>query len=92
MSDVHIFKPERWLKQVDGVETYDHQAGPFLTFSLGPRGCFGKKLAYLEMRLILTLLVWNFHFKKFQGELASYETKEGITVMPKHCYVAIEKI
>ncbi|KAL2355233.1 putative Averantin oxidoreductase [Cryomyces antarcticus] len=29
-------------------------------FSLGPRGCIGRHLSYLEMRLILGRLLWNF--------------------------------
>jgi cytochrome P450 len=93
VDDLHLFKPERWLKTNDkGDVIYDAQAGPFLTFSLGPRGCFGRRLAYLEIRLILVLLLWNFHFKQLKGELVSYDTKESVTVMPKVCYVELERL
>jgi cytochrome P450 len=29
-------------------------------FSLGPRGCIGRNVAYMEIRLILGYLFWNF--------------------------------
>lgn len=90
-EDMEVFKPERWLKQgKDGEVVYDPQAGPMLTFSLGPRGCFGRKLAYLEIRLILTLVMWSFNLRKLDGELASYETEESVTRMPRHCYVGLD--
>jgi cytochrome P450 len=41
-ADVHQFNPERWLK-ADG--TFNPNAGPWLPFSFGFRGCFGQKLA-----------------------------------------------
>ncbi|KAH7126340.1 cytochrome P450 [Dactylonectria estremocensis] len=51
------FIPERWLGDPrfanDKVEA-------FKPFSVGPRNCIGKNLAYAEMRLILARWVWNF--------------------------------
>lgn len=98
-EDMEVFRPERWLREAgegdgdgDGRVTFDPQAGPFLTFSLGPRGCFGRKLAYLEMRLMLTLLLWKFQFRKLGGELASYKTDEAVTVMPANCFVGIDLV
>jgi hypothetical protein len=41
-SDVHLFNPERWLTP-DG--SFDANAGPYMPFSFGFRGCFGQKLA-----------------------------------------------
>ncbi|KAK8070922.1 hypothetical protein PG997_011125 [Apiospora hydei] len=94
-GDMHLFRPERWLKtdEEDGSkESFDPQAGPMITFGLGLRSCFGKRLAYLEMRMMLALLVWNFEFKKLEGPLASNEANESITTYPKSCYVALEKL
>jgi cytochrome P450 len=92
-KDIDLFNPDRWLKKDEtGDIVYDSQAGPFLSFGLGPRGCFGRRLAYLEMRMVLTLLLWNFKFRKLEGELASYSTVEAVTVMPKFCYVGLERI
>ncbi|KAK0673247.1 putative isotrichodermin C-15 hydroxylase [Cercophora samala] len=51
------FAPERWLgdpKYADDVRAV------LQPFSVGPRNCIGKNLAYAEMRLILARLLWNF--------------------------------
>jgi cytochrome P450 len=56
-KDIGDFKPERWLKEENGKVVFDAASGPMLTFGLGPRGCFGRRLAYLEMRLVVVLLV-----------------------------------
>ena len=90
---MHLFRPERWLVTSDGSEIrFDGHAGPVLAFGLGARGCFGRRLAYLEIRLVLALLVWNLDFKELKGLLASDETHEGITTTPKYCYVALDRI
>ncbi|ORY68347.1 cytochrome P450 [Pseudomassariella vexata] len=92
-QDMHLFNPERWLKTDEtGKIQYDSQAGPFLAFGLGPRSCFGKRLAYLEIRMVLVLLVWNFVFKPLEGELASSMAVDSLTSNPKYCYVALEKV
>ncbi|KAL4728169.1 hypothetical protein ACLX1H_004905 [Fusarium chlamydosporum] len=51
------FVPERWL----GDPRFANDAKRALQpFSLGPRDCVGKNLAYAEMRLILARLLWHF--------------------------------
>ncbi|RTE83834.1 hypothetical protein BHE90_001594 [Fusarium euwallaceae] len=54
------FVPERWL----GDPRFDNDAKRALQpFSIGPRDCIGKNLAYAEMRLILARLAWNFDIR-----------------------------
>jgi cytochrome P450 len=36
-------------------------------FSLGPRGCIGRNLTYVELRLILGALLWNFDLEFVDG-------------------------
>jgi len=36
-------------------------------FSLGPRGCIGRNLAQLEIRLIVARLLWNFDIEIVDG-------------------------
>ncbi|KAI1810386.1 cytochrome P450 [Poronia punctata] len=97
-QDMHLFKPERWLKtpppsNPEGKEeTFDPKAGPLLAFSLGPRMCFGKRLAYLETRIVLALLVWNFRFEKLPDGLSSREAFDAITTSPVQCFVRLTKI
>ncbi|KAK0707965.1 cytochrome P450 [Lasiosphaeris hirsuta] len=59
--DPDSFIPERWFD--DGVRDErfrrDRQDA-FQPFSVGPRNCIGKNLAFVEMRLILARLIWNF--------------------------------
>jgi cytochrome P450 len=57
------FIPERWLP-----EAKDEPASPFFSdkrdvvqlFSVGPRDCIGRNLAYAEMRMVLARVLWNF--------------------------------
>ncbi|KAJ5977320.1 hypothetical protein N7501_000662 [Penicillium viridicatum] len=37
-------------------------------FSVGPRNCIGRNLAYVEMRLILARMVFNFDMELDQPE------------------------
>ncbi|GAW17744.1 hypothetical protein ANO14919_072100 [Xylariales sp. No.14919] len=92
-SDMHLFKPERWLKTDEkGNVVYDAQSGPMMAFSLGPRGCFGRRLAYLETRIVLALLVWNFEFHKLSDSLSSRDSYDTITKNPYRCYVSLTKV
>jgi cytochrome P450 len=94
-SDVGEFKPERWLNsekekqgseeaEVDGVR-FNALAGPMLSFGGGPRGCYGKRLAYMEMRILLVLLIWHFEFlpitssSNSQGGFEEKEQSKGST-------------
>ena len=48
-ADTVTFNPVRWLTHDEkGAEVYDKRAGPQLGFGQEPRGCFGKKLAYIQ--------------------------------------------
>ncbi|KAI9659484.1 MAG: hypothetical protein M1821_001742 [Bathelium mastoideum] len=53
------FIPERWLNERNLIFDND-QRMVFQPFSVGPRNCIGRNLAYAEMRLILAKLLWNF--------------------------------
>ncbi|KAK1579576.1 cytochrome P450 monooxygenase [Colletotrichum navitas] len=91
-ENVGDFVPERWLKEGSGSEVFDSKAGPFMTFGHGPRACFGKRLSYLEMRIVLFLLVWSFEFLELSEELSSWDSYSGLTTIPKSCYVKLEKV
>ncbi|ELR05414.1 hypothetical protein VC83_03574 [Pseudogymnoascus destructans] len=51
------FIPERFLDDPRFASDNKHALQPF---SLGPRNCVGRNLAYAEMRLILAQVLWNF--------------------------------
>jgi cytochrome P450 len=54
-KDPYAFVPERWM---DKENTTD-KLGASNPFSLGPRGCIGRNLSYMEMRLITAKLLWH---------------------------------
>lgn len=59
-KDGDVFAPERWLGDRRFVTDNKEASQPF---SIGPRSCIGRNLAYLEMRLILARMLWSFNLK-----------------------------
>ncbi|KAK4555501.1 hypothetical protein LTR86_007253 [Recurvomyces mirabilis] len=56
--DAFSFIPERWLPEYkEFASDKKHALQPF---SIGPRVCLGRNLAYHEMRIILTRVLWHF--------------------------------
>jgi cytochrome P450 len=70
--DARGFHPERWLP--DDHPLYDpaykndakDASKPFL---IGPRACLGINLAYMEMRIILARLVWEFDWQLLSKDI-----------------------
>ncbi|QIW95517.1 hypothetical protein AMS68_001035 [Peltaster fructicola] len=87
---VRDFRPERWLKSnAAGEIEFDPKAGPSLLFGGGMRGCFGRKLAELQLKILLTLIIWNFELEETPIALSSYKSKDGITHAPRQCYLRL---
>ncbi|KUI64500.1 Trichodiene oxygenase [Cytospora mali] len=84
--DMSIFKPDRWIVAGEKGDEFDPSAGPQLAFGLGTRGCYGKRLVYLEMRIVLTLVIWNFELLPCPPSLSSYSSSLITTNEPKQCY------
>lgn len=89
---VAAFEPKRWLKvnSDTGVETFDPMAGPTLAFGLGPRGCFGKRLALQALRIEFALILWHFKLREVPDALAGYEGVQKFAREPARCYVRLE--
>jgi cytochrome P450 len=88
------FHPERWLRKdpSTGELVFDPKAGPQMTFSLGPRECWGKRLAFLQVRLLTTLLVWNFEFNQLPAAMDNWETMDILNAKPKVCLVSLKPL
>ncbi|KAH7309690.1 cytochrome P450 [Stachybotrys elegans] len=71
------FKPERWLPDYTPKEQIKEMSRAFASFSLGPRGCAGKAMAYLEISLVMAKVLWNFDFEKAPGELGETGCMHG---------------
>ena len=75
------FDPSRWLKLASEERA---AASAFHPFALGPRNCLGKNLAWLEMRLILTHLLWSFDLAVPTGEtLGPWEEQKSYILWEK---------
>jgi cytochrome P450 len=62
------FRPERWII-ADGVSSEDVSRAreAMCPFSLGKRGCIGKMLAPIEMRLTIASLLWSYDLEEVEG-------------------------
>lgn len=95
------FVPERWLvpapdnvaeaSTFDGC-VFDSTRGPMMAFSLGPRGCFGRRLAYVTLKILTTLIAWNFELLPCGEKLSSYKAHDMLTNRPDFCYVRLRKL
>ncbi|KAK0750225.1 cytochrome P450 [Schizothecium vesticola] len=59
-KDPFQFHPERWLG--DPAFASDNKDA-FQPFHVGSRNCLGRNLAYIEMRIILARVLWNFDMR-----------------------------
>ncbi|KAK1241885.1 hypothetical protein MKX07_007708 [Trichoderma sp. CBMAI-0711] len=70
------FIPERWL----GDSRFaNDQKRIFTPFSVGPRVCIGKNLAYAEMRLILARLIWRYDIE-LVDESIGWDTRSKVYI------------
>ncbi|KAF9693491.1 hypothetical protein EKO04_008109 [Ascochyta lentis] len=84
MTCFNDFDPSRWI--VDSM--FNPDAVHMLPFSAGSRGCFGKKIAMLEMRILIVVLIMNFDFPKLAEPLSNYKSVDGLSRKPRQCHVS----
>jgi cytochrome P450 len=80
--DAFAFRPERWIPtdhhggddDDDGLST---ARAAFCAFSLGPRGCIGKSVAYQEVALALAHLLWLYDICLGEGGPSGGGVREG---------------
>ncbi|KAL3424452.1 Isotrichodermin C-15 hydroxylase 7 [Phlyctema vagabunda] len=77
------FIPERWIKDEPEGQRGD-RLETSLPFSYGPRGCLGKNLAYLEMRMVLAKLFWQYDLLWLNSDEVHWERdSKGYTLWEK---------
>ncbi|KAH8748102.1 cytochrome P450 [Diaporthe sp. PMI_573] len=86
------FRPERWLTSISGEDMFDSTAGPMLAFGNGLRGCFGRRLSYVEMRIMITMLVWHYELLQTSEKLSGYAAEDDLTRKPRECYVRLRTL
>ena len=74
------FLPERWKGRGEFANDHREVSQPF---SIGPRNCIGRQLAYTEMRLILVHVLWHFDLRLDQTHMkdADWLAKQGIWIL-----------
>ncbi|THW15465.1 cytochrome P450 [Aureobasidium pullulans] len=51
----------------------------------------GRKLAYIELRMLVVFIVWNFELLQVSEELGTYRAVDRITHQPQKCYLRLKK-
>ncbi|KAJ9307438.1 hypothetical protein DTO217A2_3120 [Paecilomyces variotii] len=95
-ADINQFRPERWLipehsNHSDGW-IFDSRAGPCIPFGLGVRACFGRRLAYVEFRIMLTMIIWHFELLKCPDAMSGYGGCLAVVNKPRQCFVRLRKV
>jgi cytochrome P450 len=73
-----MFKPERWLGENAHDVTEASQP-----FSLGPRGCLGRSLGWLELRTILCKIIWMYDLEMVNESLEWHKESQMHTLWRK---------
>ncbi|KAK4209798.1 cytochrome P450 [Rhypophila decipiens] len=90
--NLEVFDPERWLvrNEATGEITFDGSSYPQMAFGLGPRGCWGRKLAQMEMRMMLALVVWRFELLPVLPDaLSNHDAGYDISYRAKNGYLRL---
>ncbi|KAL2008516.1 hypothetical protein VTN00DRAFT_6710 [Thermoascus crustaceus] len=80
------FLPERWLSEAstDPNSPFFHdERRAVQPFSVGPRACMGQHIAWAEMRLVLTKLLWTFDFEAIEGKKLKWEELRTFLLVEK---------
>ncbi|KAJ5113440.1 hypothetical protein N7456_001974 [Penicillium angulare] len=59
-TDPWVFRPERFMDSSKVISEMEDKLDAVQAFSMGPRNCIGRNLAYTEMRLVLAHMIYNF--------------------------------
>ncbi|TGO07172.1 hypothetical protein BTUL_0316g00080 [Botrytis tulipae] len=79
------YLPERWLSsaKTDPHSPFYHDSRDVLQpFSIGPRNCIGRNLAYNEMRVILARIIWRFDLA-LCAESQAWDHQKSFTLWEK---------
>ena len=78
--DPESFIPERWLGDVRYAEDRREASQPF---SMGPRGCLGRSLAYAEMRIVLARVLFEFDLELMKSSKSWLENLKNFGLWQK---------
>ncbi|XP_010242505.1 PREDICTED: alkane hydroxylase MAH1-like [Nelumbo nucifera] len=79
-EDCLEFKPERWLD--DNGHLKAEAKLKFFGFSIGPRNCIGKEMAFAQMKPAAAAMLFNFQVQVLEGQ--SISPKPSTVLQLKH--------
>ena len=89
-KEIKTFDPERWLvRKGDGEVEFDGTTYPQLAFGAGVRGCWGRKLADLEMEVATAMLVWKFDILELPEALATHKATYDLSYRANKGYLNV---
>jgi cytochrome P450 len=68
-KDCLEFKPERWISERGRI--LHVPSFKFIAFNAGPRTCLGKEIAFIQMKIIVSAIIWNYHVQVVEGHPVS---------------------
>ncbi|KAJ4890833.1 hypothetical protein Rs2_30581 [Raphanus sativus] len=80
-EDASEFKPERWISERNGGLKHE-PSFKFFVFNSGPRNCLGKKLSFLQMKIVAAEIIQNYDIKVVEGH--KIEPASSIVLHMKH--------
>ncbi|KAM0328787.1 hypothetical protein ACHAQA_005201 [Verticillium albo-atrum] len=77
------FQPERFLDSEEVAAAKGNRFDALQPFSVGPRNCIGRNLAYAEMRLILARVLFDFDLELEPQSKGWLETQKAYSLWDK---------
>ncbi|KAF8155951.1 cytochrome P450 monooxygenase [Crassisporium funariophilum] len=84
-NDVEDYRPERWFER----DAADIQK-TFNPFSVGPRACVGRNLAFMELQIIVASIMRRYDIVLDSAD-QKLETREGFLRKPLGCKIGIKR-
>lgn len=88
-NDPETYSPDRWL--TDSPEEKERMAKAHFPFSVGPRACIGRNIAYFEQLLVIASLVKGFDFEFADGEGFVLKTIERFNGNPDEMVMKVKR-
>ncbi|KAF2087755.1 cytochrome P450 [Saccharata proteae CBS 121410] len=95
--DPFTYNPDRWIVSEKGnpKESVERARAVFAPFSIGPRGCVGKSLAYMTMMLAAARMLYEYDLRfadPKDGEKKEYELLDAFTSIKRGPMIEFCKI
>ncbi|MCJ1387185.1 hypothetical protein MMC18_000025 [Xylographa bjoerkii] len=86
------YDPLRWIiSDRNTAEDVALAQSAFCAFSIGPRGCAGKAMAYMEMTIILARMVWLFDVRLAKGDPLGQTSMSAAAAQQQRDYQTMDK-